>query len=215
VTPRTFLVLGHNKSFVLLEEAHRPGHSADNYRYFLESFDAFAELRRGRFATQRARMNYVMSVGYGRDDRSFYTVTVPNRRYPVLVISRFDSGDLGLSEEYHPGLGAGLGLAGEGRSLNEYYVTGVAIDGERLYAVSAAFSTLLVFDLHRRELTAAYGLEGPERPTGLALRSDQLYVVNADGDILVVERPTLAGLDGDDSTARPPAGAHGSASESR
>jgi hypothetical protein len=48
-----------------------------------------------------------------------------------------------------------------------------------------------VFDLRRRELVAAHGLEGPERPTGLALRSDELYVVNADGDVLVVERPGL------------------------
>jgi len=189
VTPRTFLVLGHNKSFVLLEEAQGSGDASDRYRYFLESFDAFDELRRSRLATVRARMNYVMSVGYGGDTDSLYTVTVPNRRYPALVISRFARGDLKLSEEYHPRLGAGLGLTGEERSLDEYYVTGVAIDGERLYAVSAAYSTLLVFDLRRRELTAAHGLEGPERPTGLALRSDELYVVNADGDVLVVEKP--------------------------
>ncbi len=189
VTPRTFLVLGHNKSFVLLEEARGAADVSVNYRYFLESFSDFAELRRGRFATMRARMNYVMSVGYGRDTDSFYTVTVPNRRYPGMVVSRFDRSDLQLSEEYHPRLGAGLALTGEERSLNEYYVTGVAIDGNRLYAVSAAYRTLLVFDLSRRELNAAYGLEGPERPTGLALRSDQLYVVNADGDVLVVDRP--------------------------
>ena len=205
VTPRTFLVLGHNKSFVLLEEARDSADASDNYRYFLESFGDFAELRRGRFATMRARMNYVMSVGYGRAADSFYTVTVPSRRYPAMVVSRFDRSDLRLSEEYHPRLGAGLTLTGEERSLNEYYVTGVAIDGDRLYAVSAAYSTLLVFDLGRRELTAAYGLEGPERPTGLALRSDQLYVVNADGDVLIVERPTPPRAD-----PPSPAGAHGS-----
>jgi len=190
VTPRTFLVLGHNKSFVLLEEAQGASDPGANYRYFLESFDAFDELRRGRFATVRARMNYVMSVGYGKGKDSLYTVTVPNRRYPALVVSRFARGDLTLSEEYHPRLGAGLAFAGDERSLDEYYVTGIAIDGERLYAVSAAYSTLLVFDLNRQELVAAHGLDGPERPTGLALRSDELYVVNADGDVLVVEKPT-------------------------
>ena len=113
--------------------------ASDNYRYFLESFDDFSELRRGRLATMRARMNYVMSVGYDRETDSFYTVTVPNRRHPALVISRFGRGDLTLSEEYHPRVGPGLDLAGGERSLDEYYVTGVVIDGGRLYAVSAAF----------------------------------------------------------------------------
>jgi hypothetical protein len=134
-------------------------------------------------------MNYVMSVGYDRETDSFYTVTVPNRRHPALVISRFGRGDLTLSEEYHPRVGPGLDLAGGERSLDEYYVTGIVVDGGRLYAVSASFRTLLVFDLRRHELTAAYGLEGPERPTGLALRSDELYIVNAAGDVLVVEKP--------------------------
>jgi disulfide bond formation protein DsbB len=189
VAPGTLLVLGHNKSFALLEQARGSGEASDNYRYFLESFDAFAELRRGRFATVRARMNYVMSVGYGSEADSVYTVTVPNRRNPALVISRFARGDLKLSEEYQPRPGAGLALAGHERSLDEYYVTGVAIDDGSLYAVSAAYSTLLVFDLHRRELVAAHGLDGPERPTGLALRSDELFVVNAAGDVLVYEKP--------------------------
>jgi disulfide bond formation protein DsbB len=189
VAPRTFLVLGHNKSFVLLEEGPGPNDTADGYRYFLESSGAFAERRRGRFATVRARMNYVMSVGYDRDTGSLYTVTVPSPRFPALVISRFDRADLTLSGEHRPRLGPGLTLAGDERSLDEYYVTGVAIEDGRLYAVSAAHATLLVFDLDRRELAAAHGLEGLERPTGLALRGPELYVVNARGDVLVVEKP--------------------------
>jgi disulfide bond formation protein DsbB len=189
VTPRTFLVLGHNKSFVLLEEAQGANDVSANYRYFLESFDAFAELGRGRFATVRARMNYVMSVGYDPDTDSLYTVTVPSRRFPALVISRFARADLTLSGEHRPRLGAELTLAGEERSLDEYYVTGVAIENGRLYAVSATHGTLLVFDLLRRELAGAYGLDGLERPTGLALRGPELYVVNAEGDVLVAEKP--------------------------
>jgi disulfide bond formation protein DsbB len=189
VTPTTFLVLGHNKSFVLLEKAQGPARSPDNYRYFLESFDAFDELSRGRFATVRARMNYVMSVGYDRETDSFLTVTVPSRRHPSLVVSRFARADMTLSEEYQPSLRSGLAFAGDDRSLDEFYVTGIAIDDGSLYAVSAAYTTLLVFDLRRRELTAAYGLEGPARPTGLALRSDQIYVANGGGEVLVFEKP--------------------------
>jgi hypothetical protein len=191
VAPRTLLFLGHNKSFVLLEERQATTDASANYRYFLESFDAFDELRRGRFATVRAKMNYVMSVGYGRETDSLYTVGVPNPRHSGLVISRFARADLTLSEELRPRLGPGLRLAGEGRSLDEYYVTGIAVDDGRMYAVSAAWTTLLVFDLSRGELVAAFGLEGPERPTGLALRGTELFVVNAAGEVVVVEKPAM------------------------
>jgi disulfide bond formation protein DsbB len=191
VAPRTLLVLGHNKSFVLLEERQATTDASANYRYFLESFDAFDELRRGRFATVRAKMNYVMSVGYGRETDSLYTVGLPNPRHSGLVISRFARADLTLSEELRPRLGPGLRLAGEGRSLDEYYVTGIAVDDGRMYAVSAAWTTLLVFDLSRGELVAAFGLEGPERPTGLALRGTELFVVNAAGEVVVVEKPAM------------------------
>jgi disulfide bond formation protein DsbB len=187
--PRTLLVLGHNKSFVLLEEARGAVDEAANYRFFLESFDAFRELRRGRFGTVRARMNYVMSVGYDRDTDAFYTVTVPNRRHSRLVISSFARSDMTLSEELRPGLSPGVVLAGRERSLDEYYVTGVAADGGRLYAVSAAFSTLLVFDLARGELVSAHGFDGPERPTGLALRGPDLYLADAQGEVVVFEKP--------------------------
>jgi disulfide bond formation protein DsbB len=185
----TLLALGHNKSFVLLEDSGGKADEDANYRYFLESFGAFNEVRRGRFATVRARMNYVMSVGYGSEVDSFYTVTVPNRRYQRLVISRFDRSDMTLSEELRPRLAPGLAFAGDERSLDEYYVTGIAVEGNRLYAVSAAFRTLVIFDLDRGELVAAHGLEGPEEPTGLALQGSELYVVNGSGDVVVVERP--------------------------
>ena len=95
-----------------------------------------------------------------------------------------------LVEERPPALGSGMTLVDEGRSLDEYYVTGAVVAGSRLYAVSAAFSTLLVFDLARGELTGAHGLDGPERPTGVALRGSDLYVVNSDGDVGVVSKPS-------------------------
>jgi disulfide bond formation protein DsbB len=189
IDPGSLLALGHNKSYVLLEEVQGAVDEASNYRHFLESYAAFNELRRGRFATVRARMNYVMSVGYGRETDSFYTVTVPNRRFRRLVISRFARSDMMLSEELRPGLAPGLSLSGEERSLDEYVVTGVAVEGDRLYAASAAYATLLVFDLAAGELVSAHGLAGVERPNGLALQGDDLYVVDGEGEVLVVGKP--------------------------
>ena len=80
-------------------------------------------------------------------------------------------------------------LAGK-RSLDEFYVTGATIEAGRMYAVSASFSTLLTLDLATHELVAAHSVAGIERPTGLAVKGDHLYIACADGRIVMVPRPS-------------------------
>jgi disulfide bond formation protein DsbB len=187
---RTVMALGQNKSYVTLRESGRA--DADrNFRFFLDGFDAFEELARSRLSTMRARMLYTMSLAYDDATKSIYTVTVPNSRVKRMVVSRFDRSDMLLSEEFMPGLGGGSGLAlgGEGRAIDEYYVTGAAIADGKLYAISAAYSTLLTIDLPSRAIVAAHAVAGLDRPTGLALRGDELYIVNARGAVAVVDRP--------------------------
>jgi disulfide bond formation protein DsbB len=187
---RTVLVVSENKSYVVLE-SRGPEAGRDDYRYFLETSGDLAEIARSRFATLRARMHYVMSLGYGAETDSLYTVSVPNRRHRTLVVSRFDRRDLELSEEFLPRLAgaSGLALRSDDRSLGELYVTGLAVEGSRLYALSAAYGTLLVIDLDRGEVVAAYGVAGLVRPTALALRGSELYIVSADGAVSVVDEP--------------------------
>lgn len=183
----TLAVLSTNKSYVLL----RPDAGADadaQWRFFLETDGTIAELRRSRFATVRARQQYVLSLAYDADADEFITVSVPSARHPRLVVSRFDRRDLTLSSEFLPELAAGVTFDREDRSLGEYVVTGAAVADGLLYAFSAAYSTLLVIDLPVRAVTAAYAIPGVEHPVGLAVRGDQLLVVQADGQIVVVER---------------------------
>ena len=187
---RTVMVLSENKSFVVLE-SRGPEEDRDDYRYFLETSGDLAELRRSRLASLRARMHYVMSLGYGADADSLFTIGVPNRRHQALVVSRFDGQDLQLSEEFLPRLAAGSGLAlrADDRSLDELFVTGIAVEGEWLYALSAAYSTLLVIDLAGKEVIEAYAIEDLDQPTALALRGSELYVVGSDGTVSIVDRP--------------------------
>ena len=189
---RTLMVLSENKSFTLLE-ARGPEEDRDDYRYFLETSGDLAEVRRSRLATMRAKMHYVSSLGFDAESDSLYTVSVPNRRHETLVVSRFDRGDLQLSEEFLPGLASdsGLALRSDERSLDELYVTGIAIEGRRLYALSAAYSTLLVIDLDSSEVVAAYGIDGLDRPVGLAIRGSELYIVSSDGAVTIFDKPTL------------------------
>jgi disulfide bond formation protein DsbB len=182
------MAVGENKSYVVVTPSDT-ANGAANFRYFLESPDRFNEVSRSRFGTVRARMMYVMSAAYDPETRSVYTVTVPNAKVKRLVLSRFDRGDMTLSEEFSPRIapGSGLGL-GRKRTLDEYVVTGAAIAGGKMYAISAAYSTLLTIDLARHAVVAAYAVPGLVKPTGIAARGDELYIVGENGTVWVVAR---------------------------
>ena len=185
------MALGENKSYVIEEPSDKADANA-NFRYFLESFDQFTEVSRGRFGTVRARMMYVLSAAYDQASASIYTVTVPNNKVKRMVVSRFDAADLTLSEEYVPALAAESSVTLKAkRKLDEFYVTGAAIADGRMYAISAAFNTLLTFDLAQRKIVAAHAIPGLVKPTGLAIKGAELYIVGEGGSVWVVDRPGL------------------------
>ena len=101
VDPHTLVVIGENKSYVTLRENDRAD-ALRNYRFFLESADRFDEVSRSRLSTVRARMAYTMSLAFDPDTQSLFTVSVPNDTVRRLVVSRFDRGDMTLSEEFLP-----------------------------------------------------------------------------------------------------------------
>jgi disulfide bond formation protein DsbB len=190
---RTVMALGENKSYVILRESDNAD-AERNFRFFLESFDAFDELSRSRLGTVRSRMMYVMSLAFDPATNSLYTVTVPNSKVKRLVVARFDRRDLTLSEEFTPALApeSGLKFGGEQGSLDELYVTGATVAEGRMYAISAANGTLLTIDLAGRAVVAAHGISGLNRPAGVAVRGGDLYIVGEGGEVFVIEKPSGA-----------------------
>lgn len=194
----TLAVLATNKSYVLL----RPDPAADadrEWRHFLETDGGITELRRSRFATVRARQMYVLSLAYDPEADELITVSVPSPRHRRLVVSRFDRRDLMLASEFVPRLGPTLVPSGADRSVAEYVVTGAVVADGVLYAISAAYSTVLVIDLQTKMVSAAYAVPGIEHPVGLAVRGSQLLVAQGDGRIAVIARPRVqqdGGADG-------------------
>jgi disulfide bond formation protein DsbB len=186
---RTVMALGENKSFVILRESDKAD-AAKNFRFFLESVDRFDEVTRSRLATMRAKMMYVMSLAFDPGSKSFYTVSVPNQQTRRLVISRFAQQDLTLSEEYSPVLApdSELGFSGDKRTLGEYFVTGATIAGDRMYVISAAYSTLLCLDPAKHSVVTAHVVPGLEYPTGIASKGDELYIITRSGALIVVDR---------------------------
>jgi disulfide bond formation protein DsbB len=191
----TLAVLSTNKSYVLLrvDPAADP---AREWRHFRKSDGGVTELRRSRFATVRARQMYALSFAYDPVADELITIGVPSPRHRRLVVSRFDRADFQLASEFLPRPGAGLSLTDTDRSLAEYFVTGASVADGLLYAISAAYSTLLAIDLQSRSVTAAYAVPGIAQPVGVTVRGGQLLIAQADGRIAVLERPGPAGTNG-------------------
>ena len=185
----TLAVVGINKSWALLRPDSAATEGAE-WRHFLATDGRMAEVGLGRFATVRSRQMYVRALAFDPEAQELLTVSVPNPRHRQLVVSRFARGDMLLASEFAPRLGAGLARAAPDRALADYLVTGAAVAEGRLYAISAAYSTLLVVDLREGVLRAAYAVPGLQHPVGVAVRGLQLLVAQADGRIAVIPRPT-------------------------
>ena len=185
----TLAVLSTNKSYALLEPDPNAQERLE-WRHFLETDGAVREAGLGRFQTVRAHQMFVLSFAFDPAANELLTVSVPNPRHHTLVVSRFARADFVLSSEFAPAFGPGLVPTGSDRSPAEYVVTGAAVADGALYAISAAYSTLLVIDLASHDIRAAYAVPGLEHPTGLAVRGNQLLVAERDGRIVVVARPT-------------------------
>ncbi|HVO35718.1 MAG TPA: disulfide bond formation protein B [Gemmatimonadales bacterium] len=183
----TLAVLSTNKSYALLMPVPHADERAE-WRHFLETDGQVAEVGLGRFQTVRAHQMYVLSLAFDPAARELITVSAPNPRHHQLVVSAFARGDMTLSAEFQPQPGPGLRLAAA-RSLADYLVTGTTVAGGKLYAISAAYSTLLVMDLRTQTVTAAFAVPGLAHPVGLAARGADLLVAQADGRVAVLHRP--------------------------
>ena len=62
-------------------------------------------------------------------------------------------------------------------------MTAATIADGRMYALSAAHSTLLTIDLAKRQVIAAHAIAGLTRPTGLAIKGSDFYVVDDAGHV--------------------------------
>lgn len=184
----TLAVMSTNKSYVLLS-GDSAADAAREWRHFLDTDGTVTELRRGRLATLRARQQYVLSLAYDSASNELITISVPSARHPRLVVSRFDRVDFLLSAEFLPRLAPSLTVASSERGLAEYVVTGATVADGRLYAISAAYSTLLVIDLRSKTVIGAYAVPGIARPVGLTSRGSELFVAQADRRIAVLDRP--------------------------
>ena len=184
----TLAVVGTNKSWALLRPDPQRRCAAPSGATSSSTDGQVTEVGLGRFATVRAHQMYARSLAFDPAAQELITVSVPNPRHRQLVVSRFARADMVL-----------LGVRAAARARGWRRRAGPDAGGlpghrgrggrRRLYAVSAAYSTLLVIDLRTKTVRAAYAVPGLAHPVGLAVRGSQLLVAQADGRIAVLERP--------------------------
>jgi disulfide bond formation protein DsbB len=185
---RTVMAVSENKSYVILREDAKADPSV-TYRFFVVP-GPFDEVTRGRFATVRAKMLFVRAAAFDPVVNAIITVGLPNLRSPRLVVSAFDRGDLALSQEFLPAVDPAPGLAlRSGRSIDELYVTAATVHEGRLWALSAAYSTLVTIDVNTRRVTGAWAVPGLRRPAGVAVQAGRLVVAGEDGSVVSVPLP--------------------------
>ena len=178
----TIVAVSENKSFVVLRERGEADAdaAAKNFRFFLEAPDRFDEVSRSRFATVRAKMFYVMAAAFDPATKSLLTITVPNAKGRRLIVSRFATSDMVLSEEFAPSGPPGL---------ERLYVTGATVADGRLYAVSAAHGTLVTIDLATHAVIDTRTIPSLKQPAGLAIKDGRFHIVSADGTLTTVAVP--------------------------
>ena len=130
-------------------------------------------------------------MAFDRAASAIYTVGAAESAVArAWSVSRFDRGDMTLSSEFLPALEARPGLAlGAGRTIDELYSTAATFHGGRLWALSAAYSTLVAIDVDHGRIVEAYGVPGVARPAGLAVRDGRFVVAAEDGTLTTVPIP--------------------------
>ncbi|TYA31451.1 disulfide bond formation protein B [Aggregatibacter actinomycetemcomitans] len=171
-----FGVLGWNKIFVFFkEDANRT--AKENYPSFIEGLNNYVVTARGAYNTVRSRLFHVLSMAYLPENNSIYTATVPNSKNQKLIISRFDKSDNILSEEFTPKVKKGIALT-EGKSIGDYYITGLTAYNGNLYAVSKQFSQVLEINPITREITHVYEFNGIENPQGITFKHGVMQILS-------------------------------------
>ena len=147
-----FMLMGSNKSY--LRFAKNPNaDEALQYADFVKGNDKFEgqgkDLGRGRLDTVRARFHHTASIT--ADDRYFYLASVPNNKdSKSFVISKFSLADRVLSGEFTP-----KAKLKEGKTLGDLYITSMAYNDGKIFALSKNHNVIAVIDPIKEEVVSA------------------------------------------------------------
>ncbi len=178
-------MISFNKTFVFYEPADGLSAEEQNsqWRHLTEGWDKWKlnDLgNKGRFSTLRAKQQYILGWDYDAAANKFIVASVPNDVRDYWSVAVFDGDDKMILEEFIPQIGSNLKLK-EGRSLGEYYVTGIDAQPDAVYLLSKNFSTILKLNLQTHTIEDAYSFSGAANARALAVKDGKFYVFSREG----------------------------------
>lgn len=162
------LVTADHKSFVRVE--YDPSVKFDDtYGRFIEGTDGVRELKRSRFATVRAKYNYVADVGWDAQTQEYLMVTLPDEQRNNFVVSRLSGKDYELNSEAIISIDT------------QVYpnVTGISVIDDKAYLLSHSGQQLLTMNLETNTVVAASDVVGLNNPQAMTLLGDKFAVLDA------------------------------------
>lgn len=179
--------ISFNKSFVVVED----NGTADinkNYRFFLDGYDTFDHITRGRFTTVRAKLMYILGLDYDKEANSYFTLTVPNNKTKKLILSRFDANDRTLSQEDIVKVDSSLKVK-EGRDLGEFYITAMDVVEDKIYALSRQYNSILVISKETNKVIDIYAFdENIKDPRGLTVKDGKFYILTSSQKLFILDK---------------------------
>ncbi len=172
------IIAAFNKTIVGIQKVDEPLDPIKQWQTFKETTgklsSVFGRSRPG-LVSIRGKQQYI--DGLASDGRYLYTITLPNRWNKQLVLQKFDTKDFKLSSETIVTAAPDLKLE-NGRTLDDYYVSGLAYENGKLYAISPRYSSLLVLNPATAEVEKIYELEGSTAPRSPYFRDGKMYVLD-------------------------------------
>lgn len=178
-------MISFNKTFVFYEPKDELSKEEQNsqWRHLIEGWDKWKlnDLgNKGRFSTIRAKQQYVLGWDYDAVTNKFIVASVPNDVRDYWSMSVFDGNDKIILEEFIPTIGSNLKLK-DGRSLGEYYITGIDVQSDLVYLLSKNFSTILELNLQTHAIENAYSFSGIANARALAVKEGKFYIFSREG----------------------------------
>ncbi len=126
--------------------------------------------------TVRAKKSYVLSIAADPQEGAFYFMTAPNNVTKKSILITVDATDLLPSSERVLKAAPTLKLKAE-RNLNDYYVTGMAKLGDKLYAYSRQYNTMLLVDAQSAEVVDAFAMPELSDAHSMTVVDDKLVML--------------------------------------
>ncbi|MBT0831303.1 disulfide bond formation protein B [Campylobacter lari] len=143
--------------------------------FFTKKNENWFEPSRKYILTIRAKQNYIHS--YANDGKFLYLITVPNKFSKKIILSYASTKDYLLSGEKVLEVDENLKLK-DGRNINDYYIVGADIIGDKMLALSLNYSTLLVIDYKNAKIIDAYEIQGLDNPKSMAIKNNTIYILD-------------------------------------